>query len=503
MLFDRIRSLVRHTAVYGVGDFLRVIISAALLPVYARLLSPEENGVRDLAFAFIAFSTVVYSLGINQALIRHLSAEEDPLVLRRRFSSAFWTISGIALLLAALVWCAASPLASLLFDSGLATQRTDLFGLIAAIILLDAVGEPLFTLCRARKRSSLYAGVRLVQHTVQIGLTIYLIAGLGYGVRGVFWSNVASSAFAVAALLPFGLKSLRIDYAPKAVREFLSFGLPFVPSALALLVIELSDRLMVRVFLGLDATGVYGISYKFALPMLLVVRALRAAWAPAVLSVPDTGEARQVCARVTTYYAAIGGFLVLGLAAFPRELILLVAWDNAPAYLPGQNVIALVALAYLCNGFYVILTAGVYVEGRSRVLPAIVGAGAVLNVAMNLLLIPRIGFIAAAWSTLAAYGLMALLLFLSVRRFYPVRYEYGRLGKICVAASIAYLMIWKYTDDTTLSGIAARAVIFLVVYPTILWGWRLFDPAEWQDLRSVLNFSRTQDQDASTDEAQT
>ena len=98
---------------------------------------------------------------------------------------------------------------------------------------------------------------------------------------------------------------------------------------------------------------------------------------------------------------------------------------------------------------------------------------------------------------------MALLLFLSVRRFYPVRYEYGRLGKICVAASIAYLMIWKYTDDTTLSGIAARAVIFLVVYPTILWGWRLFDPAEWQDLRSVLNFSRTQDQDASTDEAQT
>ena len=206
---------------------------------------------------------------------------------------------------------------------------------------------------------------------------------------------------------------------------------------------------------------------------------------------------------MTTYYAAIGGFLVLGLAAFPRELILLVAWDKAPAYLPGQNVIALVALAYLCNGFYVILTAGVYVEGRSRILPAIVGAGAVLNVAMNLVLIPRIGFIAAAWSTLAAYGLMALLLFLSVRRFYPVRYEYARLGKIGVAAGVAFLMIWKYTDDTTLSGIAARAVIFLVVYPTILWGWKLFHPLEWQDLRSVLDFTRTQNPEPSTKEAQT
>ncbi|MDP6777033.1 MAG: polysaccharide biosynthesis C-terminal domain-containing protein, partial [Candidatus Latescibacteria bacterium] len=116
-------------------------------------------------------------------------------------------------------------------------------------------------------------------------------------------------------------------------------------------------------------------------------------------------------------------------------------------------------------------------------------------------LIPRIGLIAAAWSTLAAYGLMALLLFLSVRRFYAVQYEYGRLVKLCVAAGIAYLMIWKYTDDPTLSGILARVVIFLVVYPTILWGWRFFDPAEWRDLRSLLSLTRPQDQDLSTNEA--
>ncbi|MDE2724329.1 MAG: polysaccharide biosynthesis C-terminal domain-containing protein, partial [Gemmatimonadota bacterium] len=84
------------------------------------------------------------------------------------------------------------------------------------------------------------------------------------------------------------------------------------------------------------------------------------------------------------------------------------------------------------HGLYIILTAGVYAEGRAGSLPFIVGTGACVNIAINIFLLPKIGFIAAAYSTLIAHVLMAVLLFLIVRRFYPVPYESRRLGTLCV-----------------------------------------------------------------------
>ena len=485
MLIDRIRSLTRHTAIYGIGDLLGRVVSILLLPVYARLLTAEDNGVRTLAFACIGFCTVFYSLGINQALIRYLSGENDPADRRTRFSSAFWTLLFIGLLLSSALGLASAPLARYLLGS---EAHTSIFHLVAIIIFLDTLSEPLFALCRARQQSVAYAAVRLVQHTLQMGLTVTLIVGFGIGVEAIFWSNVASSAFALFALLPLGWKQFRLTWDRATVRDLLSFGVPFVPSALAVMVINLSDRFLIKFYLGLDATGVYDISYKFGLPMLLVVRAFRSAWAPALLSVPDPGEARAVCARVTTYFSMAAVLLFLCIAAFSRELILLVSGHNAPVYLPGQAVVPLIALAYLFYGLYVILTAGIYAEARTRMLPAIVGAGAVLNVGLNLLLIPRLGFVVAAWSTLAAYTLMAVLLYLNVRRFYPVPYEYRRLVKVGVAGSVVFLSMFPYLHDTTPAGIVARG-IFLLGYPLILWGWNFFDPREWKHLTAAVGFS--------------
>ena len=73
MIFDRIRTLAKQTAVYGTGDILGKAVGVLLVPLYARLLSTTENGVISLAFAFIGFSAAVYSLGLNPALIRFLS----------------------------------------------------------------------------------------------------------------------------------------------------------------------------------------------------------------------------------------------------------------------------------------------------------------------------------------------------------------------------------------------------------------------------------------------
>ncbi len=106
---------------------------------------------------------------------------------------------------------------------------------------------------------------------------------------------------------------------------------------------------------------------------------------------------------------------------------------------------------------------------------------------LNLILLPRIGIVAAAWSSLAAYAVMAALLYLMVRRIYPVAFELGRMFKIAAAGGVVFLTVSRYLPDASYEGIIARG-IFLMGYPIILWGWRLFDAREWAALRSALGF---------------
>ncbi|MDP6038725.1 MAG: polysaccharide biosynthesis C-terminal domain-containing protein, partial [Candidatus Latescibacteria bacterium] len=330
-----------------------------------------------------------------------------------------------------------------------------------------------------------YAIVRVIQHTLQLGLTVYFIAFLNRGPIAVFEANIFSSLFALIVMLPAGLSVIRPTFQVAPLRKLLSFGLPFVPSALAILIINLSDRFLIRFFLGLDDLGIYGITYKLGLPIFFVVKAFRAAWAPAVLNETNEAETRRMCARITTYFTLIGVLGCLILATFAHEIVVLVAGDNAETYLKGIKIVPIIALSFFLYGLYVILTAGIYAKGRAGSLPFIVGTGAVVNIVINITLLPKLGFIAAAYSTLAAYALMVILLFLTVRRFYPVPYEYARLGKVCTSGIIVFIALSAYLHDTTAEGVVAR-IIFISSYPLLLWGWQFFHPHEWQNLRQAF-----------------
>jgi O-antigen/teichoic acid export membrane protein len=111
-------------------------------------------------------------------------------------------------------------------------------------------------------------------------------------------------------------------------------------------------------------------------------------------------------------------------------------------FLPGLVVVPIILLAYLFNGIYVNLQAGLYIEEKTKYFPLITGTGAMVNVAANLLLIPILGIIGAALAILASYLVMAAGLFIVAQKFYRIDYEYGKiikiLGTIFATAGIYY-----------------------------------------------------------------
>jgi len=168
--------------------------------------------------------------------------------------------------------------------------------------------------------------------------------------------------------------------------------------------------------------------------MMLVVSMFQYAWQPFFLNNAGEKNAKEIFARVMTLFVVAASLIWVVVSLF---IDIAAGWKFAPgrsliekSFLPGLVVVPVILLAYLFNGIYVNLWAGLYIQEKTKYFPLVTGAGAVVNVAANLLLIPRLGIMGAALAVLASYMVMSALLHYLSQKFYPIAYEYGKLAKI-------------------------------------------------------------------------
>jgi O-antigen/teichoic acid export membrane protein len=197
-------------------------------------------------------------------------------------------------------------------------------------------------------------------------------------------------------------------------------------------------------------------------------------------------KAPETYARILTYIALASVYVSLALTLFAP---LLVSTISPPAYARAHRIIPAVAFSYALYGMYFVFTAGLNITKRTYYFPLIVGFAAALNVTLNLVLIPRYGMMAAAWTTFASYLILALLTCLCARRFYRVDYEYGRLIKLA-AALLAVLAAGQAT--IRIAGVwgAAWRLLLLLLFPALLFVLRFFRRGEMEKALELVGLRR-------------
>jgi O-antigen/teichoic acid export membrane protein len=156
-----------------------------------------------------------------------------------------------------------------------------------------------------------------------------------------------------------------------------------------------------------------------------------------------------------------GGFVVLAaaLAIMAPEIVEVLA---RPGYEVAAVVLPIVAFASAFQGLYTMFVSVIFLRRRTVILPLITAASAAVNIGLNLLLIPILGVVGAAWSTLAAYVLFAALTYVAASRMYPIRPEWGRLAGIFVVgvggSTLGYVLSVRSTLGSTIADLAAFAV---------------------------------------------
>jgi O-antigen/teichoic acid export membrane protein len=463
-----LRRLLGESAVYGLGGVANQALAIILVPIYARQLGLENYGIVAILTTTLSLSTLVATLALPHAFFRSYLKET---VDERRRAAVLRTTLGlrlvVSLLAAAILVGLAVPLATVLIGG---PDAWLLVALIGAVVFFDTLNLVPLSFLRAERRPRPYAVVAFSRAVLGSLLIIVFVVGLDLGVLGVVLGSACSALVTatagIAVLAREGRLGIGLDRA--LARHMLAFSLPLVPASVASWTLNLSDRYLIAVFDGPTAVGTYSAGYTVGLAInALAISPFTLAWGAAYWEIARQADAPAVIGRVLTGFTALASFAALGLAALSTDVFRLLL---TPEFEPGRFITPFSAFAYVLYGIFTIVTTGLNLESQTRRLPLVMGATAASNVALNLVLIPRLGYLGAAVSTILSYGLLALSAGRVSQRYYPVPWEIGRV--------VALLGLGLLLSAAALLGPdhVAWRLACIAAYPLVAFGLRIVPP---------------------------
>jgi O-antigen/teichoic acid export membrane protein len=245
---------------------------------------------------------------------------------------------------------------------------------------------------------------------------------------------------------------------------------------------SVGDRFVMTRYLPVQDIGVYSIGVSFGLIEKIVLGAFEYAWAPFYYATAREPDAERVFSTITTYGVAVLALMTAGLSAIAADLLALATHGQ---YVAAAGVVTWTAIGVFFYGIYLLTSIGLNITARTGYYPVTTAIGAVLNIGLNFALIPGFGIIGAAWANGAAYAVQAGLAFVFSQRFYPVRYEYGRLSRVVASAVIAYVVAKQLPAMPPAAGLVARGAVVVAMMSALLWLTRFFNADEMRALNRL------------------
>jgi len=418
-----LKKLVSQTAIYGLSSVVGRLLNYLLVPLYTRYFLPAEYGVVTELYAYVAFLVIVLTYGLETAFFRFSKKNNDVKVV---YSTALISLIVSSVIFVVLMFVSSTSIANWMGYAG----HNEYIEWFAIIIALDAVSSISFARLREQNKAVRFVLVRLANIFVNIGLNLYFIIYLEFGIEYIFIANLIASIGTIILLIPEMFASVwRFDRV--LWNKMMIYALPLLIAGLAGMTNETIDRVLLKHLLpnteiAASELGLYGAFYKLSIIMTLFIQTFRFAAEPFFFSQEKEGNSRKIYADVMKYFTIIMAVIFLGVTIF---------YDIIKGFLGteyhderGFLVVSILLLANLFLGIYYNLSIWYKLTEKTKYGAYLSIFGAIITLALNFTLIPIIGFVGSAWATLACYFSMTVASYYLGKRHFPVPYQVGRIG---------------------------------------------------------------------------
>ena len=473
-LSGQLKRLGKHSAIYGLGGLVSRILAVLLLPLYTHYLSTSDYGQIETLVALVTVLTIVLRFGISSAFFRFYFDADDDNGRRLVLRTSFWFTMAMATFGLVAVVALAGPISQALFGQA---DAANLIRASAVALWAQMNYEQLSSLFRVEERSVAFVIASLTNVVLTVAGTVLLVVVLDRGPLGVIVGNFTGTLVVYLALLGYRREQLGLQLDRGLLQRMNQFGMPLVPSALLLWVTNFSDRFFLVKLTDTAEVGLYSVGVRIASAMVLLLTAFRMAWPAFAYSIKSDEEARRTYAWVLTYLVVLTTWIATALTLLSPWLV---AWLTAPEFASSSRVVGPLAFAAVSFGGFIVLSIGIGRARRTQVNWVITGAAAVVNVTLNLTLIPFYGMMGAAIATVAAYTVMFAGMAWWAQRIFPCPYQWRRV-LTAATAGIALASAGKLVG----AGLAL-SVGLILLYPLVLLPLGFYLPAERKRLRELL-----------------
>ena len=427
----------KTTFVYGLGFIGLRMVSFLLLPLYTHLLSPSDAGIVFIIYTVLAFLNTIYSRGMDAALFKFYDKENSKAITSTSIIYSAKHGSFLSLFLFVII--------VVCFNGGLIQNTAISYTIIAGLLFVlfgDMFASRGMSILRLEEKPFYYLFVSLINVCINVLLNIYFIQTLGMGLAGAIWAIIIASLIQVIVLSPILIRNIRLgDNNTDLLQKMKKFSLPFLPAAIFLILIELSDRWMIGLMSpnGTADVGIYTTGYKFGSLIMLCVRAFNLNWQPYYLKKDTPPTFYKIGSMFLSLLIILSTLLSI---LWPVLFWLLIGED----FWGGGTIIPIIAISYIFYGLFVLQMPSLYLKNKEQWAPKFWGAGFIINVFCNCVLIPLYGYYGAAFATLFAYAGMAFFIVYKNYNWMPMKYNLLYLGCILVV-SVIVLWYGYYTDN--------------------------------------------------------
>ena len=453
-----IRTFARDAAVYGAATVVARAASLVVVPIYTRFLTTTDYGVIDLLTVAGNLVMLTVALEIAQAVARFLPESDEDGKVAVASTGLLFSVGAYGLF--AVVGLLAAPQIRAWLLEGAADDLT--VRLAVAATCLNGIFQLTSGVLRFQLRASRFAIASLSSSLGAIGLGILLVAVFGLGVEGFFIGQIVGGIVGVGLTLAFSPNVYRPQFDSQRFREMLRFSAPLIPSSVGVFVFLFVDRLIIGRLMEVSDVGVFGIGYRLASAVTLISFGAQMAVTPLVYARHAEPGMPAALERIFRYYVAGACLFGLALSLFAPEILRVL---TTPSYFGAAVVVPFLVPALILANLYVFMP-GLGIAKQTAAFAVINVSGGLLNVVLNLLLIPALGIVGAALATLTSAACVFAAYAVSSQRIYPVPHRWGRLGLAIAAVAAVYVGVAQ-VDVAPPGSIALKLAAMLVALGAI------------------------------------
>jgi len=446
------------TTVFNFATRLRGIV---FIPVISGILGVAAYGAYSQLLAVTSLLAVIFELGLHGSLVRYAQNGDDTTELYYSLT-AFAVIVGV--IVAVVLYVAATPLSNFTLGS---SEYAIVFQIGSVLVPLRIWGKMAGNYFRSEMQVKFFSGLKTTRAYISIGGVLIVLLVFNYGLPAVI--SVVVSVELLYVLFVQSMVTHRLGIASPSFEGFIDYfrySVPLMTSIVASNISSRIDRILIGIFLGPNAVGIYTISYQIATSISLLQNPITSSFFPEFSRLIEENKIEK-CLHYQTqgvrYYVglglpAIGGLYLIGPDIIQR-LSTVTAAESSVVLLP------IISVGIFISGLDRIYGVLLVAAEKTKLLTYLRGIGAIANIFLNILFIPILGIVGAAVATVFTYGLVFLLLFYKTSSIFDITFNY----LFFIKSTIASLLMIIFVIQSGLESLFSIVVISVVSYTVVLY----------------------------------